>query len=150
MSLPAKAIDRLFERLNATYGSGWTRQWADVPVNDVKTAWAYELSSYAHRLDSIAWALDNLPEHCPNAIQFRNLCRSAPAPEVPYLPEPVADPDRLKQELSKLGNIRAKTLSTSAVDHKAWAKRLKSRHEEGEILNVNQIRCYRAALGIES
>lgn len=36
------------------------------------------------------------------------------------------------------------------IDHKAWAKRLKARHEAGDKLNANQIRCYKAALGLEA
>lgn len=33
-------------------------------------------------------------------------------------------------------------------DSKAWARRLQARHEAGENLNANQIRCYRNALGL--
>jgi len=125
MTLPIKAIDRLFERLSATYGAAWTRQWLDVPMADVKTAWGHELSGFAGQLESVAWALENLPERCPNVIEFRNLCRRAPAPELPRLPEPKADPERLKRELSKLGEIRAKAAAnTGLVDHKAWARRI--------------------------
>jgi len=146
MSLPTKAIDRLFERLSATYGADWTRQWVGVPITDVKTAWAYELSGYANRLEALAWALDNLPEHCPNAIQFRNLCRMAPAPEAPRLPEPKADPERLKRELSKLGEIRAKAVAAPTVDHKAWARRIVARHADGEKVNQTSLQMARDAL----
>lgn len=129
MSLPTKAVDRLFERLSATYGSAWTRQWADVPMLDVKSAWSHELSGY--RLESLAWALENLPERCPNVIEFRNLCRRAPQPEVPQLPEPKADPARLAQEFAKLGEIRAKAKDFK-VDHKAWARRIIARADSGD------------------
>lgn len=33
-------------------------------------------------------------------------------------------------------------------DPKAWARRLRDKHASGEKLNLNQIRCYRNALGI--
>ncbi len=146
MTLPIKAIDRLFERLSATYGSAWSRQWETVPMNDVKSAWAYELGSYAQRLEAVAWALENLPERCPNAIEFRNLCRSAPAPQTPKLPEPKADPERLKAELAKLGQLRAKTVATSSFDHKGWARRILGRFEGGEKLNATSVRFARDAL----
>jgi len=42
MSLSIKVIDRLFERLGATYGASWSKMWADVPLVDVKTTWAHE------------------------------------------------------------------------------------------------------------
>ena len=146
MSLPTKAIDRLFERLAATYGAGWTRQWADVPMADVKAAWAHELSTFSGSLHRIAWALENLPPKCPNVIEFKHLCRQAPAPEAPRLPEPKADPERVKAELAKLGDVRTQTVQTSTTDHKAWAKRILARHEAGEKINPTSLRFAREAL----
>lgn len=147
MSLPNKAIDRLFERLGATYGSAWTRQWADVPLSEVKTVWAHELSGYANEsgLKAIAWVLENLPEKCPNTIEFRNLCRRAPAPAVPLLPEPKADPERVAAELAKLASVR-KAAASSTRDHKAWAKALMARHNAGDPIKPIQLRFAREAL----
>lgn len=149
MTLPTKAVDRLFERLSATYGAQWQQQWASVPITDVKSVWAHELSRYAGNLSALAWALENLPERCPNAIQFKTLCRSAPSPELPKLPEPKADPERLKQELAKLGDLRAKALTTSPLDHKAWARRIMGRYEGGEKLNPTAVRFAREALHLD-
>lgn len=148
MSLPVKAIDRLFERLAATYGAQWTRQWADVPMNDVKAAWAHELAGYADSLKSLAWALENLPERCPNVIEFRNLCRRAPQPEAPRLPEPKADPERMQAELSKLGSVKKKVLSSTA-DHKAWAKRLIADDQAGIKVRPISLRFAKEALHME-
>ncbi len=145
MSLPIKAIDRLFERLGATYGASWTRQWETVPMNDVKAAWSHELSVYANRLEVLAWALENLPERCPNAIEFKNLCRNAPAPQVPKLPEPKADPQRVASELAKLGHLQ-KQAKAEAWDHKGWARRIVARHEAGDRINPVTLRCARDAL----
>lgn len=145
MTLPIKAVDRLFERLSATYGAAWTRQWVDVPINDVKSAWAHELQGFANHLQSIAWGLENLPERCPNVIEFRNLCRRAPAPDLPKLPEPKADPERLKQELAKMGNIRAK-VATASVDSKDWARRIIGRFEAGEKMNPTTLSMAKDAL----
>lgn len=147
MSLPIKAIDRLFERLAATYGAQWSRQWADVPITDVKTAWAHELDGYENNLKAIAWALENLPERCPNVIEFRNICRRAPLPDVPRLDAPKADPERVQRELSKLGDVRKKVLSTT-VDHKAWARRIIARNDAGEKLNPTSLRFAKEAVGV--
>lgn len=147
MSLPTKAIDRLFERLAATYGAQWSRQWADVPMNDVKTAWAHELAGYAGSLQSVAWALENLPERCPNVIEFRNLCRRAPQPETPRLPEPTADPERVQRELSRLGDVRKKVMSTS-VNHRSWAHRIIALNDAGERISPTSLRFAREALRI--
>lgn len=145
--LPIKAIDRLFERLALTYGTQWDRMW-EGRIQDAKTMWANELSGYGHEngLRCIAWALENLPDRAPNLIQFRNLCRLAPAPEAPKQVEVKADPERVKTELSKLGEIVRER--PSSFDHKEWAKRLLSRHESGEILNITTLRFAREALNL--
>lgn len=149
MSLPIKAIDRLFERLGLTYGSQWSRMWEGVPIAEVKSSWAHELASYAkpERMAAIVWALDNLPERCPNAIEFRNLCRRAPMPEAPKLPEPKADPERLKVELAKLREPAVQAArAVSFGDGKEWARRILGRFESGERLNATTLRFAREAL----
>jgi len=151
MSLPIAWVDRIFERLTVRYGDRFTARWKGVDMDAVRHDWATVLSGFENWPEAISFAFDTLDdEKPPTAAVFRSLALKAPKPTRLALPEPKADPERLAAEFAKLGNIRAKTLSTSAVDDKAWAKRLKANHEEGEILNVNQIRCYHAALGIES
>jgi hypothetical protein len=149
MSLSNQAIDRLFTRLGATYGAQWDKSLGTAPLGDVKTLWAHELSAYAGSLHRIAWALENLPPRCPNVIEFKQLCRQAPAPETPALPEPKADPERLKQELSKLGDLRAKLVTDTRVDHKAWAKRIMVRYRAAERINPTVLRFAREALKSE-
>lgn len=145
-----KAIDRLFHRLGATYGADWDRSLGQTPISDAKTVWGHELSVFKNSLHRIAWALENLPDRCPNVIAFKSLCKLAPAPEVPALPEPKADPARMAEELAKLAPLRQRTVEHARVDHKAWAKTLQARHAAGDRLNANQIRSYRLALGMES
>jgi hypothetical protein len=149
MSLSNQAVDRLFTRLGATYGAQWDKSLGTAPLGDVKTLWAHELSGYAGSLHRIAWALENLPARCPNVIEFKQLCRQAPAPDVPELPEPKADPERLKQELSKLGDLRAKLVTDTRVDHKAWAKRIMVRYRAAERINPTVLRFAREALKSE-
>jgi hypothetical protein len=145
MSLSTQAIDRLFTRLGATYGAQWDKALGSAPLGDVKTLWAHELSTYANSLHRIAWALENLPPRCPNVIEFKQLCRQAPAPEVPALPEPKADPDRLKRELAKLADMK-KIVVADKVDHKAWAKRILGRHKDGMNINPTTLRFAKEAL----
>lgn len=146
MSLPIKAVDRLFERLLATYGEEFSRKWGASPVMDVKSVWAHELSQYANRLDCIAWALDNLPEKAPNSIQFKNLCKGAPSPKeaLPALPPP-PDPERLADELRKLGDAKA-SVTASASSGKDWARALRKRLMMCERLTVTQIAMMKEAL----
>lgn len=132
MSLPLAAVDRLFARLAATYGREWMQRWEGLDDKAVKALWGHELAPWANRLDAIAWALENLPERCPNAIQFRNLVRQAPAPAeaLPALPAP--NPDRMKQEMARLGHSPGKPIERDPGFHKAWAHRIVARHQAGE------------------
>lgn len=146
MTMPMKAIDRLFERLAATYGAAWTRQWQDVPMADVKTAWAHELAIFSGSLHRLAWALENLPPKCPNVIEFKALCRQAPAPEAPRLPEPKADPERVKAELAKLGDLKHR-VRAQGPDGREWARAILKRYQMCERINPTTLRFAREALG---
>ena len=147
MSLPSKAIDRLFERLAATYGQEFSRKFDGVNLSAVKSSWAHELSGFDSQLEAVAWALENLPERAPNVIEFRNLCRKAPAQDVPRLPEPKADPERVKTELSKLTPIREAAIkSGESYDPKAWARQIMARYVACERINPTTLRFAREAL----
>lgn len=150
MSIPIKAIDRLFDRLTLTYGRAFMAQWEGIPdkqLADLKTLWSDELGQFRDRLEAVAWALENLPHRAPNVVEFRNLCRSAPRPPELQLPEPVADKARVANELSKLaGVVKAAKSAAHSVDHKEWAKRLIARHEAGDKLKPIQLRFAREAL----
>lgn len=137
----ADVIDRLFTRLSATYGAAWTRQWADVPIVDVKTAWGHELAGYIDHMQAIGYALDNLPERCPNVIQFKHLCRAAPQRDVPRIEAPKADPARVAEVLSKLA-----LPPTTGHDPKAWARRIVARHEQGDNIRPYSLKLAQSAL----
>lgn len=143
-----EVVNRLFSRLADTYGDDWYRSLGQTLVPAAKSAWMHELSIFENSLDRLAWALENLPERVPNCIVFKNLCRLAPVKEVQALPEPAADPVRMAAELQKLGYIKTEHRAATPTTAKDWAHRLKVRHEAGEILNFNQVRCYTTALGI--
>lgn len=147
MSLPVQALDRLFARLAATYGAAWERSLGSTPLADVKTAWSHELSGFAGSLNRIAWALENLPPKCPNVIEFKALCRQAPTPEAPRLPEPKADPERVKAELAKLAPVR-QAVATSQRDGREWARRILARNEAGDRIRPITLRFAKEALRI--
>jgi hypothetical protein len=153
MPLPLPAIDRIFARLLAAYGRQFADLYADLDPGDVKTAWCHELSAFgdsAAGLRRIAWALDNLPDRAPNMIQFRNLCRQAPVEAAPQLPEPPADPERIKAELAKLGHKpRAQRMPTAeALSPKAWAQGHIDRHTAGYKVRPIVLLFARQALGL--
>jgi hypothetical protein len=67
---------------------------------------------------------------------------------VPRLPEPKADPERVAAELAKLAPIVATVRAAAPVDHKAWAKRIVARHNEGDRINPTSLRFANEALGL--
>lgn len=147
MSLPVKAVDRIFARLGATYGAAWDRSLGATPLADIKTAWGHELAGFAARLQDIAWALEHLPERCPNVIEFRNLCRQAPREPEPQLPAPPADRARVDAELSKLSLVRSQAVQ-APPGAKDWADRILARVAAGERINRTAVRFAREARGL--
>lgn len=102
MSLPSGWIDRIFEKLQLAYGNRFLAQWSGLDVNVIKADWDHELIGFANHSDSIAYALQNLPNDLPlTAKQFRSLCRSAPAPKLKELPAPEADAENVKAAMKK-------------------------------------------------
>lgn len=152
MSLPSKAVDRLFDRLMATYGREWVSKWDGIEISMVKSMWAHELGSFADRLDALGWALENLPSRCPNVIEFKQLCRQAPRIVSLELAAPKAPADVVDKEIAKIAMsaFKPKLDERGNVDHKRWAKLLKARHDKGEKLSMVQIKSYRIALDIKA
>lgn len=146
MTLSAKAVDRIFERLTATYGRAFMAQWDGVPESDVKAVWAHELAGFGQskeHLGCIAWALENLTDAAPNVIKFRNLCRLAPMPEAKRLEAPKADPERVAVELARLSSVRG---DMGPRDPKDWARRVLAREAAGECLKPAIRACAYGAL----
>ena len=151
MSLPIAAVDRLFNRLSLTYGSQFTRMWSNAPMSEVKSAWAYELGIFTENLKAIGWALENLPERCPNLIEFKSLCKQAPRPQTLKLDYSKADGEVVDAELAKIASEALQTPKNERghVDHKLWAKKLAQRHSDGEVLSHIQTKMYKAALEVD-
>jgi len=152
MSLPVAVIERLFQRLNATYGSEFINKWDNVSMVEVKTAWSHELAFCADNLNMIVWALVNLPAKCPNLIEFKLICKQAPRPEHFAIEAQKAPADIVDKELARTAQelFKPKVNTQGTVEHKRWAKSLKTRHENGEKLSIYQISCYKTALDMLS
>lgn len=148
MSLPAKAVERIFLRLGAVYGTEFTNRYAAIPDANLTATWAHELRHFCDRLYAIAWALEHLPPRCPNLIEFRDLCDNAPAPVRPRLPEPQApaDPAKVAALRAKLAEVLAEQSMRQHHDGRAWARRVVALHEAGEHVMPTSLRLAREAL----
>ena len=152
MTLPIAAVERLFDRLSMTYGTEFKNKWSGFPLSDVKTAWGYELAQFADNLNAIGWALKNLPERCPNLVEFKSLCKQAPRPSTIALDAPKASIEVVDKVLAEIAlkAFKKPVDENGKTDHKQWAKKLRDRHARGENLSVYQIKCYKTALNLLS
>lgn len=143
MQLPDSWINALFARLTGVYGNRFTNMWANIDVNLVRQTWATELAGVTP--EGIKHALAHLPEDFPpTVLQFRKACLTRPESptQIVY--------DNPASEAVRKAAIQAMTAKTEGGGMKAWAYVLKERHEAGDKLNANQIRCYKNALGLHT
>lgn len=152
MTLPVAAVERLFERLSMTYGTEFKNKWYGMPLNEVKTHWSHELSVFADNLNAIGWGLQNLPDRCPNLIEFKSLCKQAPRPAITALNAPKAPVEVVDKVLAEIAlkAFKKPVDENGNIDHKRWAKKLRDRHAKGEVLSLVQINSYKTALGMLS
>lgn len=147
MSLPLPWVDRIFEKLTLVYGQAFLARWRDLDLDAVKHDWAHELAGFEAHPKAIAHALQTLPsDHPPTVLQFRELARRAPLPELPRLESPPADAERVAAELAKLATVR--TTAAQAVDHRAWARRILDRKARGERVNRTVLSMAQQAMGV--
>ena len=144
MALPLSWVDRIFDKLMLTYGRDFMGRWDGLPMASVKADWAHELSGFEEHPESIKHALLSVnPAKSPTVLEFRNLAANAPKMADKALPLP---PQNMKFVNSVLAGVDR---NRAPVGMKDWAHRLQARHDAGDRLNGNQIRCYRAALGLD-
>lgn len=147
MALPLPWVDRIFEKLALVYGQAFLARWRDLDLDAVKADWAHELAGFEQHPQAIAHALQSLPpEKPPTVLQFRELARRAPLPELPRLESPPADPQRVASELARLATAR--TTAAQAVDHRAWARRILDRKARGERVNRTVLSMAQQAMGV--
>ena len=127
----SQVVEHVFSQLAANYGSAWDRSLGNAPLADVKTVWAEKLDSFMTSIESkkrILWALQNLPEKCPNSIEFRNLCRQAPSDQPAALPLPKVNPEIAKMVIDGTKKVLN---GPQSVDFRAWAKAILIDHKGG-------------------
>jgi len=154
MSLPITWIDKIFEKMSLIYGREFLARWEGLELDIVKDDWAHELAGFENWPEAIKHALEHMPpDRAPTVLQFRDICRKAPARVLKALPEPEVDPERLKRELAKLSELCSQLPGTAdPKDHKAWARHILDRKAAGDSDSPPtpfSVRCAREALGRE-
>lgn len=142
--ITAKTIDHLFDKLAIVYGAAWSKSLGVSQIADVKTVWGYELSRFTR--EDVVWALDNLPEHCPNVIKFKNLCREAPRAETLQLTAPSkANAEVIAASIAKQTGLM-QAMSGGRRDWKEWAPRIIRRLEAGEKISPTIVKMARECI----
>lgn len=114
MSLPAAWAERIFEKLTLVYGRDFLSRWEGQELAAVMADWGHELAGFQAHPEAIRFALENLPEKPPTVLQFRAVCNRAPAPELPKLEAPAADPQRVAELISGVAKIKTRQGMTEA------------------------------------
>lgn len=144
------AVEHVFAMMAATYGSAWDKSLGQAPIADVKTVWANALDGFMHSDNAkraIVWGLKNLPARVPNSIEFRDLCRQAPASKEIALPMPVVNPEIAAMVIE---GTRKKLEAGVPYDRLAWAKVILRDHKGGLHRTPTVVGMARRALNLET
>jgi hypothetical protein len=114
MALPSSWVDPLIATLTLRYGAAFQRLYADLDPVAVKADWAKVLDGFDRAPHLLRYAVDNLPEAPPNAMQFRALACRAPTAPVAALPAPPAD--RPPARIAKLARRMTRPSAVPAQD----------------------------------
>ena len=97
-----------------------------------------------YKRQAIGWALEHLPDNCPNLMQFKTLCKQAPKPDYKHLESPKVPAEIVDSDILKM--VKTLVEPQKDKDYKAWARSLKKRDEAGEVLSPHQRWSYKVAL----
>ena len=148
--LPGSWIAKIFEHMAGLYGAKFADLWNGSNMETVQRLWAEKLGGFKSMPGAIKEALDALDSKPfpPTLPEFLALCReagrrhSAPVQSLGYTPTP--------EEQARAAEVIAKAAermtATDKRDHRAWAERLKGRHDGGELLSLVQVQAYQEAL----
>lgn len=95
----SELIDVIFKKCTLRYGRDFTGRWEGLDMADVKDDWAHELTGI--RPESVAYALQNLPDKPPTVGDFRKVALNAPVKTLERLDPPKANPSLVKAEIAK-------------------------------------------------
>lgn len=149
MSLPTAWIDKLFQQMMLTYGDHFLAQYRSAPLAEVKSLWADKLAGFVDFPAGLSFGLENLPaDRPPNVLQFRNICRQAPRPQLLQIEAAKADRSVVDAAFAQIvRKVTDGVTKECRADPLGWARALKERHSNGEALGLYQINSYRTALG---
>lgn len=147
--LPDAWVTKLFARFAAMYGKHWLDMWGDVPIAEVKAAWAADLGRFSG--DQLRKALDHCKSQCkfpPTLPEFVGLCRSFA--EIPDRSRALPDYSKAEIDPRVRAEIARFLTASEKRDPKDWARRILAEEAAGTYRHVYGIECAKRALGFIS
>ena len=102
----SELIDVIFKKCTLRYGRDFTGRWEGLDIADVKDDWVHELKGILP--ESVAYALQNLPDKPPTVGDFKKIALNAPAKPLERLDPPRANPEVMRAALEKLKKYTTK------------------------------------------
>lgn len=144
MSLPIEWVEKIFKKLTVTFGRDFLGRYEGIPLIDIKTDWAHELSGFEAHPEAIRHALQNInPSKPPTVYEFRNVCAAAPKMIAKALPLPPQDPAIVAAIVNGL-----KAKPAQKIDFKDWARAILTDHAEGRRRTPTVVQMAKNALEI--
>ena len=138
-----KVVNKIFAQFEFAYEALKFKCWRE---ENAALSWAQFLGEATS--DDIKKAVKNCLEHQfifdpPSVTEFYLLCEITPVKPVEIIPEPIAiaEPEIMPP--------RAARHAGAEPVGQLWAVKLWRREQDGELLPVDSIRMYRAALGLD-
>lgn len=102
----SELIELIFRKCSLRYGRDFRSRWEGLDIKDVMDDWAHELKGITP--ESVAYALQNLPDKPPTVGDFKKVALNAPIKPLERLDPPRANPALVAAELAKLRALTTK------------------------------------------
>jgi hypothetical protein len=95
----SELIEMIFRKCGLRYGRDFAARWEGYDINDVMDDWAHELKGITP--ESVAYALQNLPDKPPTVGDFKKIALNAPQKPLERLDPPRANPEVMRAALEQ-------------------------------------------------
>ncbi len=151
-SLPENWLEKIWLAMRAAYGATFDRQW-ETPagvdpaqhVAEMKAMWGRGLAAFQQSPQAISAALDNLPPHPPNLMEFRTLCKAyVPVPRTALpAPAPRPVPERFRAALRQLSvplnDARPENIRVAYRYVNLWSNRSRTAFHEAKLAEMRSV-----------
>lgn len=122
--MPETWVEKIFSHMEAMYGARFHDAWRGTDLAHVKGMWGAKLAGFHDQPERLKFALNALDAKPfpPTLPEFIELCRFAPRPELPALPEPRIDPAVAAERAAKMQE-KALAAMRNPTGHQ-WAIRI--------------------------